>query len=178
MPFDAFLKIDTVKGESADAKHKGDIDVLNFHWGLTNATTIGSATSGAGAGKAKFNEFTIIKQTDAATPALFKACASGQHLQSASLIIRKAGGTQLEYLTIKFGTVFVVSIKSRGPKSPMLPAGDELQEATSSADLLPTEEITFVYGTLHVQYQPQGSDGAARGGPVLAGWDQVLNKKV
>jgi type VI secretion system secreted protein Hcp len=177
MPFDAFLKIDNVKGESADAKHKGEIDILNFRWSLTNAVTIGSATGGAGAGKVKFNEFKIIKQTDAATPALFKACASGQHFQTVTLVTRKAGGKQLEYLTIKFSTVFVVSIKSRGPRSPLLSAADTLQDATQSDDQLPTEEITFVYGTLQVQYQPQGPDGGAQGGPVLAGWDQVLNKK-
>ena len=178
MPFDAFLKIDTVKGESADAKHKGEIDILNFHWGLTNAASIGSATSGAGSGKVKFNEFTIIKQTDAATPALFKACATGAHFPNATLVIRKAGGTQLEYLTMKFSTVFVVGIKSRGPDSPLLPGAGKLKDATQGDNQLPTEEITFVYGKLQVQYQPQGSDGGAQGGPVLAGWDQVLNKKV
>ncbi len=32
--FDAFLKIDGIKGESADAKHKGEIDVMSFSWGL------------------------------------------------------------------------------------------------------------------------------------------------
>lgn len=177
MPFDAFLKIDNVKGESADAKHKSEIDILNFRWGLTNAVSIGSATSGAGSGRVKFSEFTIIKQTDAATPALLKACAVGQHFQNVTLVIRKAGGKQLEYLTIKFSTVFVVRIKSRGPNSPMLPAADNLQDATNIDDQLPTEEISFVYGTLQVQYQPQGSDGGAQGGPVLAGWDQVQNKK-
>ena len=176
MPFDAFLKLETVKGESADSKHKGEIDLLNFSWGLTNHTSIGSATSGAGAGKVKFHEFTIIKQTDAATAALFKACATGGHFASATLVIRKAGGKQLEYLTLTFTTVFVVSIKSRGPNNPLLPA-DPLVDASQSDNQLPTEEITFVYGKLNVQYQPQGSDGGAQGGPVLAGWDQVLNQK-
>ena len=30
--------------------------------------TIGSATSGAGAGKAKFNEFSVTRKTDMSTP--------------------------------------------------------------------------------------------------------------
>src|ERR1035438_7173422 len=28
--FDAFLKLDGIKGESADAKHKGEIDIYSF----------------------------------------------------------------------------------------------------------------------------------------------------
>ena len=36
-------------------------------FGIENPTTIGSATGGAGAGKIKFNEFTIKKLSDQAT---------------------------------------------------------------------------------------------------------------
>jgi hypothetical protein len=35
---------------------------------IENPTTIGSATGGAGAGKIKFNEVTIKKPTDSASP--------------------------------------------------------------------------------------------------------------
>ena len=31
--FDYFLRIDGIPGESTDAKHKGEIDVLSFSWG-------------------------------------------------------------------------------------------------------------------------------------------------
>ena len=33
--FDAFLKLDGIKGEATDDKHKGEIDVLEFSWGLS-----------------------------------------------------------------------------------------------------------------------------------------------
>ena len=31
--FDYFLKLDGIPGESTDAKHKGEIDVLSWSWG-------------------------------------------------------------------------------------------------------------------------------------------------
>ena len=31
--FDYFLKLDGIPGESIDAKHKGEIDVLSWSWG-------------------------------------------------------------------------------------------------------------------------------------------------
>ena len=36
-PFDYFLRIDGIPGESPDAKHKGEIDVLSWSWGETQA---------------------------------------------------------------------------------------------------------------------------------------------
>ncbi len=33
MAVDYFLEIDGVEGESTDAGHKGEIDVLSFSWG-------------------------------------------------------------------------------------------------------------------------------------------------
>ena len=38
---DYFLKIDGVPGESADAKHKGEIQLDSFSWGETNTSDPG-----------------------------------------------------------------------------------------------------------------------------------------
>ena len=35
MAVDYFLKVDGIPGESVDAKHKGEIDVLAFSWGVS-----------------------------------------------------------------------------------------------------------------------------------------------
>ena len=43
MPFDAFLKIDGIPGESTAEKHKGEIEIESFSWGVSNS---GSATHG------------------------------------------------------------------------------------------------------------------------------------
>ena len=44
MAFDAFLKIDGIPGESADAKHKDWIDVLSYGFGIQQPTSAYSAT--------------------------------------------------------------------------------------------------------------------------------------
>jgi type VI secretion system secreted protein Hcp len=46
-------------------------EIKDFSFGIENPTTIGSATGGAGAGKIKFNEFSITKTTDTASPNFF-----------------------------------------------------------------------------------------------------------
>ena len=50
MAVDFFLKLDGIKGESADAKHKDEIDIESFSWGMTQPASSHLA-GGAGAGK-------------------------------------------------------------------------------------------------------------------------------
>jgi type VI secretion system secreted protein Hcp len=37
MATDIFAKIGDIKGESTDAKHKDEIEVLSFSWGVANS---------------------------------------------------------------------------------------------------------------------------------------------
>ena len=46
MPADIFAKLGDIKGESGDAKHKDEIEVLSFSWGVTN--TVPPGTGGGG----------------------------------------------------------------------------------------------------------------------------------
>jgi type VI secretion system secreted protein Hcp len=158
--FDAFLKLDGIKGESADHDHKGEIDIVSFSWGAINATSIGSATGGAGAGKVQFEQLCFVKKTDASTPLLVQACASGQHLKNGTFVIRKAGGAQLEYLKLTLNLVFVTDFQQQG---------------SPKADEIPLEEVTVLAGSIVLQYQQQGADGKALGGPTVASWNQVKN---
>jgi hypothetical protein len=59
-------QLDTVSGGS-----NLPFEIKDFSFGVENPTTIGSATGGAGAGKIKFNEFSITKTTDSASPNFF-----------------------------------------------------------------------------------------------------------
>src|ERR1700704_7060610 len=109
MASDIFAKIGDIKGESADAKHKDEIEVLSFSWGLTNGATIGPG-GGAGAGRATFQDLSIIHTIDKASPLLLKACATGQHLKEATITHRKAGKGQQEYLVVKMNDVIITSV--------------------------------------------------------------------
>jgi type VI secretion system secreted protein Hcp len=151
----------TVDGMTAPNGKPCAFEIKDFSFGVENPTTIGSATGGAGAGKIKFNEFTIKKTADSASPLFFKSAATGAHYKIVTLEMRKAGGDPQSsgkpFLRYIFGTVFTTKIDWSGP-------GDEG----------PEEQITFVYGTLGVQYMPQKSDGTA-GTPITNCWDAISN---
>lgn len=163
MAFDAFLKLDGIKGESQDAKHKGEIDLLSFHWGA-NQTGASAVGGGGGSGKVHIQDISITKKADAASPLLFLNCASGSHIKEGTLVVRKAGGEQLEYLKIKLTDVLVSSYRPGG--------------SAHGADDIPMEEVSLNFAKIEYSYQPQGADGKAQGGPIMAGWDIKANKKI
>jgi type VI secretion system secreted protein Hcp len=87
MASDIFAKIGDIKGESQDSKHKDEIEVLSYSWGVTNSAKIDSG----GAGKATFSDLSFLHSIDKASPNLLKACATGTHLKEAtSRIARRA----------------------------------------------------------------------------------------
>jgi type VI secretion system secreted protein Hcp len=160
--FDAFLKLDGIKGESADAKHKGEIDIMSFQWGVSQ-TGVQATGGGGGAGKVHFQDIHFIKKNDASSPLLMLNCAGGNHIKEANFVVRKAGGEQLEFLKIKLTDVLISSFKDHG---------------SQNGDQIPMEYVTLNFAKVEYQYQPQGADGKAQGGPIMAGWDVKANKKV
>lgn len=145
MAMDLFIKIGALKGESLDKTHAGEIDVLAWSWGMSNS---GSAQTGGGAGSGKVNvqDLSVTKWTDKATVNLQLACATGAHIDSAILTVRKAGGKgPVEYIKITMTEVMVTSITAGG-------SGGE--------DRL-TENISLNFAKVDYQYTPQKDDGSA-----------------
>src|SRR5271165_3605217 len=72
------------QGETTDKwfSTKGALECLSIGFGVSQAETTGSVSSGASAGKAKFEEFTIEKYVDLASVPLYSACAAGAHFPS------------------------------------------------------------------------------------------------
>ena len=81
---DYFIKFDGIKGESTDAKHKDEIDVESWSWGETHAAP-GPSGSGGGAGKVSMQDFHFVMGLNRASVGLMKACATGQHIKTATL---------------------------------------------------------------------------------------------
>ena len=156
---DYFLKIDGIQGESLDAKHKGEIQLESFSWGETAAGTM-AAGGGGGAGKVHIQDLHVTKKLDKASPLLFLACATGQHLKEAILTARKAGKTQLEFLVFKFRDLLVSSYQT-----------------SAGGDDVPTDQVSFNFARIEIEYRPQKPNGTADT-PVKAGWDVKANKKV
>src|SRR5437899_11830504 len=114
MAVDMFIKIDGIKGESADDKHKEEIDVLSWSWGMSQS---GSAHmgGGAGAGKVNVNDLSFTKYIDVASPDLYLSCCNRKHLKDAKLVVRKAGEHPLEYTIVTLEAVIVSSASNGGP---------------------------------------------------------------
>src|SRR5580704_7041602 len=85
------------EGETTDDWFKAQkaLEIKSFKWGVEQAETTGSASTGSGAGKAKFKEFEISKGVDLASVPLFNACTGGAHFPHVCLVLRKAGGSNL-----------------------------------------------------------------------------------
>jgi type VI secretion system secreted protein Hcp len=101
MATDIFLKLGDIKGESLDGKHKEEIELHSWSWGVANAGSLASG-SGGGTGKANFSDLSFVHNMDKASPALLLACSTGKHYPEATLTARKAGGEQQEYLDLTF----------------------------------------------------------------------------
>ena len=97
MATDIFARLGDIKGESLDAKHKDEIEVLSYSWGVTNAGSP-SPGGGGGAGKPTFQDLAIVHNVDKASPKLLEACATGAHLKDATITHRKSGKGQQEFL--------------------------------------------------------------------------------
>ena len=112
MASDIFAKIGDIKGESLDDKHKDEIEVLSWSWGVTNAGTRRGG-GGGGAGKASFHDLSFTHNIDKASPVLMQACATGEHLKEATITHRKAGKGQQEFLIVKMSDVIITSVTTR-----------------------------------------------------------------
>lgn len=161
MAVDMFLKIGDVKGESRDAKHKEEIDVLAWSWGMSQSgsTHVGG---GGGTGKVTVQDLSITKWVDSASHALALACCDGTHYDEALLTVRKAGGKEaIEYIKVTMNEVIISSISTGG-------SGGE--------DRL-TESVGLNFAKFKFEYTPQKADGTADA-TKTAGWDIATNEPV
>ena len=147
MASDIFAKIGDIKGESLDSKHKDEVEVLSWSWGVQQSGTMARG-SGGGDGKASFNDFHFTHHVDKASPVLFQACATGTHIKEATITVRKAGKGQQEFLIIKMNDVIITSVNPSG-------SGDSAATA---------ESVAFQFAKVALEYKPQKADGSLDAG--------------
>jgi len=142
---DIFAKIGDIKGESLDDKHKGEIEVLSWSWGVTNAgaTPTGGARAAA---KASFHDLSFTHKIDKASPVLMNGCATGQHLKEATITRRKAGKGKQEFLVIKMNDVLITAVTS---------------DSNEGGNL---ETVTLAFAKVDLEYRPQKADGSLEAG--------------
>lgn len=157
MAVDMFIKIGDIEGESTDAKHGKEIDILAWSWGMSQSGTTHMG-GGGGSGKVNVQDISITKYVDASTHALMKACCDGTHYPEALLTVRKAGKEALEYIKITMKELIVTSVSTGG-------SGGE--------DRL-TENVSLNFAEFKLEYTPQNPDGSG-GSAKEVGWNIAEN---
>ena len=143
MAVNAFMKIDSLKGDSVVKGYEDTIQVSSWNWGMSNGGT-SHRGGGAGSGRASVEDLTFTHELDPSSPELMESCMRGKHFDEAVLVVRKAGGKEaLDYLRITMTEVLVTNVSTSGVEN-------------SDGDL---ESVTLNFATVEIEYQGQGPDG-------------------
>jgi type VI secretion system secreted protein Hcp len=152
MSTDTHIKFDGVKGEAIHKEHKGEIEILSWHWGVAQASSAGSG-GGSGAGKASPQEFNFTHLYDSASTVLAKHCVSGKHFKDMKMTARKSGEGQQAFLVMILKEVFITSVQPSGS------AGGDVVENVSCS----YKDVEFIYKAQN--------DKGGMGGEIKFGWD-------
>jgi type VI secretion system secreted protein Hcp len=93
---DSWVRIPGIDGESTNADHKGEIDVLSYSQALDSKTC----------------EFIIEKQLDKASPALAESVAKRAMLPSVVFSARKSGEGQKDFLNVTLASVSIAAVNT------------------------------------------------------------------
>ncbi len=145
------LKNPDVIGETTDADHKGEIEVVSWSWGIQGSTDV---ATGRAAAKPKLTELRIVKRIDRSSPVFMQLAKNNKVTEFATLTLRKAGTTQLTFFKIELKKVRVTSVN--------LESANNL--GATSTEMV--ERVNLGFESVTVTYTPQGSTGAKGGGDV------------
>jgi type VI secretion system secreted protein Hcp len=140
MAVDYFLKLDGIQGESQDAKHKDEIQIMSWSWGGSQYSSV-AGTGGSGAGKVDLQDVNIMTYFDKATPKWFKSLCKGDHIKTGTLTAVKSGGDGAPYLTVDFTEIFVSGLSLSGSSE------------------VPMVSLSFSYNTIKIDYKTQNEQG-------------------
>jgi type VI secretion system secreted protein Hcp len=75
-----------------------------------------------------------------------KSCANGEHIKEGTLVARKAGKGQQDYLIVKMKDIIITSIQPSGSSEH------------------PTEGVSMQFSHVDLEYKPQKADGSLEAG--------------
>ena len=149
--YEMFLKLDGVTGDSADTKHRNEVQVDSYAWTQSRTATAGRPT---------MDGFRVTMPASKAPPRLFLFNAGALKISRAVLTVRIAG-TDQDFLKWTFTDALPVAFQTVGNTH-----GDGLMD-----------QVIFSPAKVEVDYTQPMPDGTL-GQTVHAGWDQRTNKSV
>ena len=161
MAVDMFMKIDGVTGEAKDSAHMPTRSTSSPGPGACSNPAAGTLGGGGGSGKVNVQDLSFTKYVDKSSTDLMLFCCNGKHVKEATLTVRKAGESPVEYIKVKMSDCLISGVSTGG-------SGGE--------DRL-TENVTLNFSKVEVEYTPQKEDGSGDA-PATMGWDVAKNEKV
>jgi len=172
---DYFIKIDQIPGESTDEKHKDEIEVLSYDFGMKHGDAGSSSTGGARtAGRVAHKPFRFSKVTDKASAKLLEKCCNGTHIPKAVFTAHRATDTKQQYLKIEFTDIIVSSWSS----TQLAATERSVAGEAGGGIMLQEEQVELNYGSIKFTYTATDHKTGKPSGDVVAGWDLVANKKI
>jgi type VI secretion system secreted protein Hcp len=146
MPASIFLKFEPeIKGESSQKSYENQIEVLSFNFGVTQTGDFPWAKGGT-RGQSTLHDLSVVIRMCSASPKLMQYCASGKHLDKATLTCLKAAGDKAaKYHEIKLTDVIVSGYHT----------------GASDGDGVPQETITLNFAQIDQEYFAQDNKGVA-----------------
>lgn len=149
--FDIFLKVEGIEGECKDAKHKGEILILDYEIGeFFDSKTL------------QFQNLQVGAAVDKSAPKLMQACAKGDKIPKVTLSVRKAGAGGQDFLKWTFSECLISFFK--------------IAELAASSPV-PLMYIEISYAQIEIEAKEVKPDGSL-GGPSKAGWKLKENAPV
>lgn len=151
MAMEAFLHVETLKGEAQAEGMKDWMELLSFSFGASNGSSFSSAAGGGAKSKGELSHFNVMKWSEQASAKLLQHCLTGDHFAKAKVQLRKATGEggQMPYIEYEFEHVIVSSIQWSGSKG-----GDDV----------PTESLSLAFDKVTVTYYNQDATGKTQKG--------------
>jgi type VI secretion system secreted protein Hcp len=164
MSVDMFIKIDGIKGDSTDSKHKDWIEVLSYRHEIGQATGGSASAQGTLAGgRADHGDFTFTKRLDSASPVLYLYVCTAKPIPNIEFQLCRAMGDKTTFMIYTFQDSIIAGALPKGEAE-----GD---------DIIPLEEVRIRYGAIKWSYTPTDpKSGGKTGAAVQAGWSTLENK--
>lgn len=144
------LSLGDIRGDG----NNGLITIMGFGSGVSfsTGTLIGG---GSGTGRPTFQDLSLTKLVDSATPVLLIRCATGKPVPTAILTLRdRTPGKGFAY-TITLTEAFITSVSN----------------SNGAANERPVETISLAYGRIRWTYQKLDDNGKPIGPDVSSGYD-------
>jgi type VI secretion system secreted protein Hcp len=143
---DYFLEIDGIPGECQDKIHTNQIRLSDFAFAMKNRSRAGYVV-----GKTVFEDVSFSGPIDVSYPKIQDALAKNMLIKKATLYCRKAGKTQLDFLTITFKDLFVSHCRLESDGS-LLNMFITMSFAKTQIDYCPQTDLGTLGGALSAMF--------------------------